>query len=117
MNRDCFQLLCNTIISKIGESKFKSEEYISTFLSNPLSPLSSRASLIHHAHCHTSGGYISGEVKLGISLRLLAGGDALDLSVIFDVGYRWCRQILYDVLNHWIVGINLGEIDMEVSFK
>ena len=113
MNRDCFKLLCHKIISKIGESKFKSEEYISAFLSNPFSPLSSRASLIHYAHCHTTGGYISGEVKLGISLRLLAGGDALDLTVMFDVGHRWCKQILYDVLNNWIVEINLGNIDIE----
>ena len=113
MNRDCFKLLCHKIISKIGESKFKSEEYISAFLSNPFSPLSSRASLIHYAHCHTTGGYISGEVKLGISLRLLAGGDALDLAVMFDVGHRWCKQILYDVLNNWIVEINLGNIDIE----
>ena len=113
MNRNCFKLLCQKIISTVGESKFKSEEYIAAFLVNPYSPLSLQSAKIHNAHCYTSGGYISGEVKLAISLRLLAGGDAYDLAVMFDIGHRWCKQILYDVLNNWIVGINLGNIDIE----
>ena len=37
------------------------------------------------AHQKTSGGFIPEEFKLAIALRLLAGGSALDLSVIFDV--------------------------------
>ena len=40
---------------------------------------------MHHTHVHTSVGYISGEVKLGIALRLLAGGDSLDLDAPFDI--------------------------------
>ena len=40
---------------------------------------------MYDAHVLASGGYISGEVKLAITIRLLAGGDALDLALIFDV--------------------------------
>ena len=85
MSHHCFQLLCQKIIAHVGESNFKSEEYIDAFLHNPYNPSFTRQTCIHYAHCHTTGGYISGEVKLAITLRLLAGGDALDLAVIFDV--------------------------------
>ena len=40
---------------------------------------------MYDANVATTGGYIAGEVKLAITLRLLAGGDALDIAVIFDV--------------------------------
>ena len=35
----------------------------------------------------TIGGFISVEVKSGITIRLLAGGDVYDLSVMFDVHF------------------------------
>ena len=60
----------------------------------------------------TSGGYISGEIKLAIALRMLAGGTSLDLSVIFDVHERHCRTIFNDVLHNWIVKLNIGSIDI-----
>ena len=53
---------------------------------------------MHRAHAATSGGYVSGEVKLGITLRLLAGGDILDIDAIFDISYDWCKTIAYEVL-------------------
>ena len=37
------------------------------------------------AHVKTCGGYISGETKVGITLRILAGGYVLDLGVLFDI--------------------------------
>ena len=52
------------------------------------------------AQVETSGGYISEEVKLVITLRLLAGGDALDLGVLFDVSSNYCRDIFNYVLKH-----------------
>ena len=65
------------IICSIGERKFKSEAYIDAFLKGKDN--------MYDANEKTSGGYISGEVKLGITLRLLAGGDAFDLGIIFDI--------------------------------
>ena len=73
MDRECFHLLCQRIIS-VGEKEFKSEAYIDAFLKGK-DPM-------YDAHVCTSGGYVSGEVKLGIALRLLAGGNAIDLGVI-----------------------------------
>ena len=63
-------------------------------------------------HVRTSGGYVSGEVKLGIALRLLAGGDAMDLGVIFDVTSINCTLFLYKVLLDWIVKTDIGDINM-----
>ena len=80
------------------------------FLDCPYNPLQSRSVQIHHAHYHTCGGYICGKMKLSITLRTLTGGDALDLAFMFDVGYCWCKQIFYDVLNKWIVDIHLSLI-------
>ena len=95
MTRDCFALLCSSIISKIGEKQFKSEAYIDAFLKGK-DPM-------YEANTQTTGGYISGEVKLAITLRLLAGGDALDLGVMFDVQTYHCNKIMYDVLKFWII--------------
>ena len=64
MTRDCFSLLCQDITMAIGESQFKSESYINTFLNKKGS--------VYHAHRISSGGVISGETKLAITLRLLA---------------------------------------------
>ena len=70
LNRDCFDLLCNTIIAGVGEKAFKLEAYIDAFLKGKNS--------MYDANVATTGGYIAGEVKLAITLRLLAGGDAYD---------------------------------------
>ena len=45
-----------------------------------------------------TGGYICEEVKIAFSLSLLAGGEALDVIVIFDVNLTWYLPILYDVI-------------------
>ena len=56
MTRVCFSELCCVIICNIGESKFKSEEYIDAFLDNPYYPLASQQVNMHRAHVKTSGG-------------------------------------------------------------
>ena len=99
MSRECFSLLCQKIICGIGEKAFKSESYINAFLIGK--------DQMFNAHERTSGGYISGETKVAVSLRLLAGG------VIFDISYKHCEKILYDVLLHWIINTGIGLIDME----
>ena len=68
MTRECFTLLCFSIIGAIGERQFKSQHYIDSFLSG--------TNAMYDANVLAKGGYISGEVKLSITLRILAGGDA-----------------------------------------
>ena len=104
MNRDCFNTLCQHIISKVGERKFKSELYIDAFLKGK--------DHMYDAHVKTTGGYISGEVKLAIELRMLADGDSYDLAVIFDVHFDHCNRILREVLLNWIIHTDIGDLNM-----
>ena len=64
-------------------------------------------------HERTSGGYISGETKLGMILCLLTDGDSYDLGVIFDISSKSCDQISYEVLKNWIIDSKIGEINMK----
>ena len=104
MSHDCFDSLCQRIISVVGEDKFKSEAYIDAFLKDK--------DQMYDAHVETTGGYISGEVKLAIAIRLLAGGDAYDLAVIFDVHFDHCKRILHEVLVHWVIATGIGDLNM-----
>ena len=83
MTRECFSELCTNSKTSVGEQEIKSESYIDAYLANKDS--------MFMAHEKTSGGFISGETKLGLTLRLLAGGDALDLGVMFDAHPRTCK--------------------------
>ena len=112
MTRACFNLLCNKIIRSVGERAFLSEAYIDAFLDNELTA-PKYLSGIYKAHLKTSGGFISGEVKLAISIRLLAGGSALDLSVLFDISEPHCKTVFIKVLKDWIIKPNIGNIDIE----
>ena len=47
-----------------------------------------------------------------MKLRLLAGGDALDLGVMFDIHPRYCVQIMVGVLLKWIIKPKIGGINM-----
>ena len=105
MSRHCFNLLCQKVICAVGESSFKSESYIDAFLRGK--------DCMFDAHERTSGGYVSGETKLAITLRILAGGDSYDLGVIFDICHKHCEKIIYDVLEKWIIKTGIGKINME----
>ena len=104
MSRHCFNQLCQHIILSIGEDKFKSESYIDAFLKNK--------NLMYLAHEKSSGGYVSGKVKLAITLRILAGGDPLDLGVLFDIHPTYCNQIMIYVLKEWVNCTKLGGINI-----
>ena len=104
MDRTCFSSLCQHIICSVGERKFKSEAYIDAFLKGK--------DKMYDANVSTSGGYISGEVKVAVTLRLLAGGDALDLGVIFDISSGTITSLLTDVLMDWIIKTGIGDINM-----
>ena len=54
------------------------------------------------AHKATTGGYICGEIKLALTLRLLAGGSYLDLALLFETSSTYLYAILHDVVEKWI---------------
>lgn len=70
-----------------------SEAYIDVFLKDKCQ--------MYQALSKTNGGYISGEVKLVITLHLLAGSDTLDLGIIFDIYSDHTTKIMYEVLLKW----------------
>ena len=69
---------------------------------------------IIRAHQATTGGFISGEIKVALTLRLVAGGLYLDLSLLFDTGFRYVYKIFQDVIENWILDdrlVKIGGID------
>ena len=67
---------------------------------------------IYNENFHTTGGYISGDVKVSITLRLFSGGDALDIVVIVDVSPTHYNDLFYDILLNLIIKTNIGALDM-----
>ena len=96
-------MLCQSIIGAIGKSEFKSKQYIDAYLCR---------TYIYDANALATGGYISGEVGSAITIRLLAGGDTLDLSVTFDIYPTHLATIMKEVLIYWIIKLNIGKINM-----
>ena len=106
MEKSCFEELCNVIIDEVGEKEFKSQLYINTVLNVPqeqvATPRLKRMRSMYHAQRATSGGYICGEVKVAITLRLLSGGSYLDLAALYNVGYSHIYEIFHHCISEWI---------------
>ena len=77
MIRQCLEYLCSVVISTIGEKASKLEVYIDTFLHSE-----HHCNLclyqMNNVHFKMLGIYISGKVKLALTLRIYADGIALD---------------------------------------
>eukprot|EP00956_Cyclotella_meneghiniana_P038219 scaffold150376_cov62-Cyclotella_meneghiniana.AAC.3 len=109
MSKECFELLCEKIIENEGDDVFKSEDYLNEQLYN-----GGRESNLMRAHQETTGGFICGEIKLALTLRLLAGGSYLDLSLLFETGSSYAYTIFHDVLEEWILRnklVNINGVD------
>jgi len=112
MERGCFDYLCERIIDNVGEREFKSEIYLRDFKNGD----ATEADTLHqtnilHAHERTTGGFVSGEVKLALTLRLLAGGSYMDLALLFDVGFSTAYEIFHKVIKEWILDDRLVKIN------
>ena len=70
-----------------------------------------RDRIIYNAHCQTSGGYICGETKLAMTLRILAGGSYLDVSALYRVGYGHTNEIFHYVIKNWICNDKFTGLD------
>ena len=90
MSLPVFQDLCSTICSAVGEATFTPENY-----------LQKRAQRTKKNSDLLSDGisrFISGEFKVAITLRILAGGSYLDLCPLFDVHPSYVFVLFEDVL-------------------
>ena len=110
MERECFQFLCERIIANVGEDAFKSEEYLYDLKHGHIAVEDKHINILH-AHEQSTGGFVSGEVKLALTLRLLAGGSYMDLALLFDVGFSTAYEILHKVIKEWILDDRLVKIN------
>jgi hypothetical protein len=101
--------LCDRIIANVSNSAFNSEEYLNELKHGYV--VEDKQTNILHAHEHTTGGFVSGEVKLALTLRLLAGGSYMDLALLFDVGFSTAYEILHTVIKEWILDDRLVKIN------
>lgn len=60
----------------------------------------------------TTGDHISGEVKLGAIICLLARCDALYLDITFNITSKLCHNMLYEVLFHLVINTGIGCINI-----
>ena len=106
MPRECFDSLCKKIVINVGEADFKSEAYLLELTSShappPESVAESRMIRLAKAHSIYTGGIICGEVKVAITLRMLAGGSYLDLGLVFGTGSTYPYAIFRKVILDWI---------------
>ena len=68
---------------------------------------------MNNTHVQSTRGFLSGEVKLALTLRLLAGGSYMDLAILYEVGMTYPYKILHDVVRDWIDDDRLININGE----
>lgn len=91
---DCFDSLCQKISANVGEDKFKSEAYLREVLN-----LNDQTYPNHilQAHIATTSGFNSGEIKLALKLRILAGGM-----------YCWLRRVAPMLIRSFTMSLRNG---------
>ena len=109
MSRECFQHLCDRIVDNVGEIEFKSEEYLNN-LQYSHDERDKKIIQMLHAHEGSTGGFVSGEVKLALTLRLLAGGSYLDLALLYEVGPSYAYESFHGVVKNWLLDKHLVNI-------
>jgi hypothetical protein len=98
MTRPCFNKLCKKIERAVGEKQFKSEKYIMA-LKNQKN--STRESRLYFGRLKTVGPDVSGEWKVAIALRILAGGSYLDMFLWANVHPDYVVRMTRGVFQHW----------------
>ena len=95
----CFNAVCSKIESNIGRDKFKSESYLSDLKDKYTDE---KKFNMFNANGATTGGYLSGEVSVAITLRVLAGGSKFDIGALFDIHFNSVNRIFWNVMKNWI---------------
>ena len=50
------------------------------------------------AHQKSTGGFISNEVKLALTLCLLSGGSCMDLALLYETGFTYSYKNFHHVI-------------------
>ena len=109
MSRECFDHLVDRIETNVGERNFKREEYLQ-HLHHSTDPKDQATIRLMRAHEESTGGFVSGKVKLALVLRMLAGGSYRDISLLFEIYPSNTYHISRDVINNWILDDRLVKI-------
>ena len=112
MTRPCFNKLCARIENAVGEKEFKSETYIDGLKKAKHTSLESS---MYHAALNGTGGYIPGEIKVAIALRILAGASYLDMFLWMNIDPDYVRSIFRTVTRDWfcndeVMNINFFDV-------
>jgi hypothetical protein len=91
MSRESFEVLCSLIESCVGEEVFKSERYLA----------GRWGSTATDAATNAMGGFLSGEMKVAMTIRLLAGGSYLDILASYATGETAVYNAFHEVIG-WI---------------
>ena len=102
MSKVYFQILCDKIEDIVGNTTFKSELYLNEMMHPPLVANGARVRNIFVAHENSTGGMISGEVKLALTLRILGGGTYMDMAMIFEISFNHAHKIFKEVVRNWL---------------
>ena len=99
MDRDCFSKLCDRIEKVVGEEHFMSEEFLHAL---ETSQVHKRCKCMQLSHKDSTGGFVCGEIRLAITLRLMAGASYLDLGLLYVCGYSSIYRIFHHAIEHWM---------------
>ena len=109
MKKSSFKNLCGKIEAAVGRSTFKSESYLKSLMIGAED--SPKASTMYRNSCHYSGQYVSGELKVALCLRYLAGARCLDLYLWSKINPDHIKVILNDVIQNWLCNDQVIMID------
>ena len=68
---------------------------------------------MNNTHIKSTGGFISGEVKMALTLRLMTGSTYINLALLYETGMMYAYKILHDVVCNWINKDKLVKINGE----
>lgn len=96
MDRACFYQLCKKIEIAVGEDVFLSEKFLKYTINEEKYEHLKKMNV---AHEYSTGGLISGEMKVAITLRLLSGALYLDLGLLFVTSYSTIYWIFHYMIH------------------
>ena len=106
--RPGYNRLCTRIKMTVGERAFRSEDYIEELrAAGTMTP----ASRMYYASLHTTGEYISGEIKVCLTLRFLAGASYLDLYLWYNSSCDHILNIVREVIQKWFCNDSVMRIN------
>ena len=75
--------------------------------------ISIKQNQMNNDHVNSTGGFISGEVKLALTLKLLVGSTYMNIALLYKIGVTYAYKILHDIVCNWINDDKLVNINGE----